>query len=73
MPPAVIDDNRKPDGRIVGDADCPSRSAVTGWITGVPGGVGPVTVAIPRRTAVTAARWQKSHYGRAFGPEGFAA
>ncbi len=46
-----------PDGRmvLVGDADFASCAEVAGWITPVPGGVGPVTVAIFMRNAVTAA------------------
>lgn len=37
-----------PDGKLrtVGDADFPSVSQVAGWISPVPGGVGPVTVAM---------------------------
>lgn len=44
----VIDvgQHRMPDGQIVGDVDYPSASAVAGWITPVPGGVGPMTVAM---------------------------
>jgi methylenetetrahydrofolate dehydrogenase (NADP+)/methenyltetrahydrofolate cyclohydrolase len=72
---AVIDIgiNQLADGRIVGDADFASCAEVAGWITPVPGGVGPVTVAILMRNAVTAARRQKAHYDRAFSPEDFAA
>lgn len=44
--------------RIVGDADFDSCLDVAGWITPVPGGVGPVTVAILMRNAVTAAQRQ---------------
>lgn len=40
--------------RIVGDADPEAVKAVAGWITPVPGGVGPVTVAIPMRNALAA-------------------
>ncbi|MBI5732325.1 MAG: bifunctional 5,10-methylenetetrahydrofolate dehydrogenase/5,10-methenyltetrahydrofolate cyclohydrolase [Candidatus Magasanikbacteria bacterium] len=36
--------NRLPDGRCVGDINWPSTQNKTGWITPVPGGVGPVTV-----------------------------
>lgn len=43
---AVIDVgiNRMPDGRIVGDVDFESVKSRAGWITPVPGGVGPMTV-----------------------------
>ncbi len=53
-----------PDGgtRVVGDADFDSCVEVAGWITPVPGGVGPVTVATLMRNAVTAARLQRDAY-----------
>lgn len=38
--------NRLPDGRVVGDVDFESTKQKNGWITPVPGGVGPVTVAV---------------------------
>jgi len=40
---------------IVGDVDFQSCVDVAGWITPVPGGVGPVTVAALLRNAVVAA------------------
>lgn len=45
-----------PDGqtRLVGDVDTDAVKKVAGWITPVPGGVGPVTVAILMRNAVVA-------------------
>ena len=52
-----------PDGpRTVGDADFQSCAEVAGWITPVPGGVGPVTVAILMQNAILATRLQKEHY-----------
>jgi methylenetetrahydrofolate dehydrogenase (NADP+)/methenyltetrahydrofolate cyclohydrolase len=49
-----------PDGkevtRTVGDVDYASASEVAGFITPVPGGVGPVTVALLLRNIVTAAK-----------------
>jgi methylenetetrahydrofolate dehydrogenase (NADP+)/methenyltetrahydrofolate cyclohydrolase len=36
--------NRLPDGRIVGDVDFDSVKRRAGWLTPVPGGVGPMTV-----------------------------
>jgi methylenetetrahydrofolate dehydrogenase (NADP+)/methenyltetrahydrofolate cyclohydrolase len=50
-----------PDGttRIVGDVDTAAVIEVAGWITPVPGGVGPVTVAILMRNALAAFRKQK--------------
>jgi methylenetetrahydrofolate dehydrogenase (NADP+)/methenyltetrahydrofolate cyclohydrolase len=45
-----------PDGRsrIVGDADTESVKEVASWVTPVPGGVGPVTVAMFMRNAIAA-------------------
>lgn len=40
--------------RIVGDADTDAVKEVAGWITPVPGGVGPVTVSILMRNAIVA-------------------
>lgn len=58
-----------PDGKpkVVGDCDYEACRAVAGWITPVPGGVGPVTVAILMRNTVVAARRQKAHYEAHFG------
>ena len=47
--------NRTADGRVVGDADFESVSRVAARITPVPGGVGPMTVAMVVANAVTAA------------------
>ncbi|MGF7162017.1 methylenetetrahydrofolate dehydrogenase (NADP+)/methenyltetrahydrofolate cyclohydrolase [Rhodoligotrophos appendicifer] len=58
-----------PDGsvKVAGDADFDSCAEVAGWITPVPGGVGPVTVATLMRNAVKAASLQRSAYERHFG------
>ena len=37
--------NRLPDGRLVGDVDFEAARARAAWITPVPGGVGPMTIA----------------------------
>jgi methylenetetrahydrofolate dehydrogenase (NADP+) / methenyltetrahydrofolate cyclohydrolase len=57
-----------PDGKpkIVGDSDYESCSEVAGWITPVPGGVGPVTVSILMRNTVIAVERQKEHYDGQF-------
>ncbi len=55
--------------KVVGDADFESCKKVAGWITPVPGGVGPVTVAILMRNSVVAATRQKEHYEERFGTE----
>lgn len=47
-PGAIVIDigiNRLPDGRICGDVDFNTAKERAGWITPVPGGVGPMTVA----------------------------
>ncbi len=54
------------EGKTVGDADFASCAEVAGWITPVPGGVGPVTVAILMKNAVLATRMQMEHYRSAF-------
>ena len=59
-----------PDGpKTVGDADFESCADVAGWITPVPGGVGPVTVAMLLKNAVLATRMQMDHYRAAFAAE----
>ncbi|GIW43859.1 MAG: bifunctional protein FolD 2 [Candidatus Binatia bacterium] len=50
--------NRLPNGTLVGDVDFASASNRAGFITPVPGGVGPMTVAMLLRNTVQAARWQ---------------
>jgi methylenetetrahydrofolate dehydrogenase (NADP+)/methenyltetrahydrofolate cyclohydrolase len=54
---AVIDVgiNRLPSGKIAGDVAFEEVQAVAGWITPVPGGVGPMTVAMLVENTVTAA------------------
>ena len=54
------------DGKTVGDADFDSCRSVAGWITPVPGGVGPVTVATLMNNAVLATRMQLDHYRSTF-------
>ena len=54
---AVIDVgiNRLPDGKLAGDVDFAGVRNVAGWITPVPGGVGPMTVAMVIVNTVRAA------------------
>ncbi|MEY4723363.1 MAG: Bifunctional protein FolD protein [Candidatus Parcubacteria bacterium] len=47
--------NTLADGRYVGDVDAASCATVQGWLTPVPGGVGPVTVAMLLANTVTLA------------------
>jgi methylenetetrahydrofolate dehydrogenase (NADP+) / methenyltetrahydrofolate cyclohydrolase len=44
---------------LLGDVDYVRASAVAGWITPVPGGVGPMTIAMLMRNTVTAAQWRR--------------
>jgi methylenetetrahydrofolate dehydrogenase (NADP+)/methenyltetrahydrofolate cyclohydrolase len=53
---------------VVGDVDYESVKEVAAWITPVPGGVGPVTVAILLRNTITALKRQKALYEAAFAP-----
>ena len=46
--------------RIVGDVDTDAVTDIAGWITPVPGGVGPVTVSILMRNAILAHQRQKA-------------
>lgn len=61
-PGAVVIDvgmNRTPDGKLTGDVDAASVEPVAGYLTPVPGGVGPMTVTMLLRNTVTAAKKQK--------------
>ncbi len=53
----ITDDNGEV--RIVGDVDTDAVKEIASWVTPVPGGVGPVTVAILMRNAITAFEKQK--------------
>src|SRR5690606_32147575 len=58
-PGAVVIDvgiNRRDDGKLCGDVHFASASEVAGWITPVPGGVGPMTVAMLLANTVQVAR-----------------
>lgn len=54
---AVIDVgiNRTPEGKLVGDVDYGAALARAGWITPVPGGVGPMTIAMLLCNAILSA------------------
>lgn len=64
---AVIDVgiNEKPDAskkkgyRLVGDVNFEEAAQVAGWITPVPGGVGPMTIAMLMKNTLQAARIQQ--------------
>ncbi|PKA52717.1 hypothetical protein AXF42_Ash001698 [Apostasia shenzhenica] len=53
---AVDDPSRKSGYRLVGDVDFDGASKVAGWITPVPGGVGPMTIAMLLRNALDGAK-----------------
>ena len=57
---AVVDVgiHRRDDGRLVGDVDASSVDGVAGWLSPVPGGVGPMTVACLLANTVRAAEEQ---------------
>jgi len=55
---------------IVGDVDADSVRDVASWLTPVPGGVGPVTVAILLRNTMVALKRQREHYLATFGGSG---
>jgi methylenetetrahydrofolate dehydrogenase (NADP+)/methenyltetrahydrofolate cyclohydrolase len=62
-PGAVVIDigiNRTPDGKIVGDVDFESAKTKASYLTPVPGGVGPITVAMLIANTVTAAEHSMS-------------
>jgi methylenetetrahydrofolate dehydrogenase (NADP+)/methenyltetrahydrofolate cyclohydrolase len=48
--------NRLPDGKVVGDVDFDSVSQKAGWISPVPGGVGPMTIAMLLDNTVESAK-----------------
>lgn len=62
-PGAVVIDvgmNRAADGKLCGDVDFENAEKVAGAITPVPGGVGPMTIAMLMKNTVTAAKKQNN-------------
>jgi len=60
-PGAIVIDvgvNRMDDGKLCGDVDFGAAREVAGWITPVPGGVGPMTIATLLANTLRAAQWQ---------------
>lgn len=60
-PGAIVVDvgmNRLPDGKLTGDVDFEAARARASWITPVPGGVGPMTVATLLKNTLRAAELQ---------------
>lgn len=62
---AVIDVgiNRTPEGKLVGDVDFGAALQRAGWITPVPGGVGPMTIAMLMCNAVVSAEQHAAQQG----------
>ena len=61
-PGAIVIDvgiNRQPDGKLCGDVDFDAAKEVAGWITPVPGGVGPMTIATLLANTLRATEWQE--------------
>ncbi len=62
-PGAVVIDvgmNRNDEGKLCGDVDFEGVKAVAGWITPVPGGVGPMTIAMLLVNTLTSAERQRA-------------
>ncbi len=62
-PGAIVIDvgiNRLDNGKLCGDVDFDSACEKASWITPVPGGVGPMTIATLLANTLEAARWQES-------------
>jgi|ERR1051326_809967 methylenetetrahydrofolate dehydrogenase (NADP+)/methenyltetrahydrofolate cyclohydrolase len=62
-PAAIVIDvgiNRGADGKLAGDVDFANVREIAGHITPVPGGVGPMTIAMLMKNTVTAAEWRRA-------------
>ena len=62
-PGAVVVDvgiNRNAEGKLCGDVDFENVKEVAGWITPVPGGIGPMTVAMLMHNTMGAAFWNQN-------------
>jgi len=53
--------NRQPDGKLCGDVDFDTAKYVAGWITPVPGGVGPMTITMLLMNTLEAAEKAAKH------------
>ena len=61
----VIDVGTTPvDGKLMGDVDRASVEPVAGWLTPVPGGVGPMTIAMLLRNTVSLAQARRGAVAR---------
>jgi methylenetetrahydrofolate dehydrogenase (NADP+)/methenyltetrahydrofolate cyclohydrolase len=50
--------NRGPDGKLAGDVEFAAAAERAAWITPVPGGVGPMTIAMLMANTVASAEWR---------------
>lgn len=65
----IPDDTKKSGQRLVGDVDYEAAKKVASWITPVPGGVGPMTVALlMKNTLASAERWLEKSLKRSIKP-----
>lgn len=55
--------NRRDDGKVVGDVEFDAAAQRAAWITPVPGGVGPMTVAMLMKNTLQAAEQREFHEG----------
>jgi methylenetetrahydrofolate dehydrogenase (NADP+)/methenyltetrahydrofolate cyclohydrolase len=65
-PGAIVIDigtNRTADGKLCGDVDFAAAKDIASWITPVPGGVGPMTIATLLENTVRATEWQEQAAG----------
>ena len=53
--------NRLPDGKLCGDVDFDTAKYISGWITPVPGGVGPMTITMLLMNTLEAAEKASKH------------
>ncbi|XP_043721943.1 bifunctional protein FolD 2 [Telopea speciosissima] len=58
---AVDDPSKKSGYRLVGDIDYKEACKVAGWVTPVPGGVGPMTVAMLLKNTLDGAKYKMEH------------
>ena len=59
--------NRMPDGKLKGDVDFENVSTKTSYITPVPGGVGPMTIAMLMSNVIKAAKNQNKQKNNNWG------
>jgi catechol 2,3-dioxygenase-like lactoylglutathione lyase family enzyme len=60
-----VREHRREDGTLCGDVDFAGVREVAGWITPVPGGVGPMTITMLLFNTLEAAERARSHAGLA--------